>query len=195
MPGILSRPCQIGLQVTTARLESLCGEIIWLHDSARSTQSRFAPRAVAVEVDVSDDGPVVEAVVQRAWDAFGTIDVLISNAGVSDRGQLRPGAPLDHISGSVFDAVSTRGGSNVAAAEEEAVGNVGRAAASGEVVKAVGCAVRVGGENGEESVEVCLVGAVWGVENSIADLPSSVCNLIPLKSLCLDNNNVKQVST
>lgn len=32
-------------------------------------------------------------------------------------------------------------------------------------------------------------------ENSIADLPSSVCNLIHLKSLCLDNNNVKQVST
>ncbi|KAG5562515.1 hypothetical protein RHGRI_005292 [Rhododendron griersonianum] len=29
-------------------------------------------------------------------------------------------------------------------------------------------------------------------ENSIADLPSSVCNLIHLKSLCLDNNNVKQ---
>ncbi|KAG5522756.1 hypothetical protein RHGRI_034786 [Rhododendron griersonianum] len=30
-------------------------------------------------------------------------------------------------------------------------------------------------------------------ENSIADLPSSVCNLIHLKSLCLDNNKVKQM--
>lgn len=30
-------------------------------------------------------------------------------------------------------------------------------------------------------------------ENSIEDLPSSVCNLIHLKSLCLDNNNVKQI--
>ena len=30
-------------------------------------------------------------------------------------------------------------------------------------------------------------------DNLIEDLPSSVCNLSHLKSLCLDNNNVKQV--
>ncbi|GJZ02118.1 plant intracellular Ras-group-related LRR protein 7-like protein [Tanacetum coccineum] len=31
-------------------------------------------------------------------------------------------------------------------------------------------------------------------ENSIEELPTLVCNLIHLKSLCLDNNNLKQVS-
>lgn len=30
-------------------------------------------------------------------------------------------------------------------------------------------------------------------DNSIEDLPESVCNLVHLKALCLDNNNVKQV--
>ncbi|KAI8556154.1 hypothetical protein RHMOL_Rhmol05G0229800 [Rhododendron molle] len=65
--------------------------------------------------------------------------------------------------GSVNDAVSTRVGGNVSAAEEEAVGDVGRAAAGGEVVKAVGCVAGVGGENRQEGVEVSLVGAVWGV--------------------------------
>ncbi|KAG5516568.1 hypothetical protein RHGRI_037325 [Rhododendron griersonianum] len=57
---------------------------------------------------------------------------------------------------------------DVAAAEEEAVGDVGWAAAGGETVKAVGCVVGVGGENGEEGVEVCLVGAVWGVGTGCA---------------------------
>ncbi|KAF7121154.1 hypothetical protein RHSIM_Rhsim13G0161100 [Rhododendron simsii] len=81
---------------------------------------------------------------------------------VPDRDPLRPGALLDHMSSSVNDAVSTRVGGNVAAAEEEAVGDVGRAGAGGEVVKAVGCVAGVGGENRQEVVEVCLVGAVWG---------------------------------
>ncbi|KAA8541011.1 hypothetical protein F0562_024851 [Nyssa sinensis] len=30
-------------------------------------------------------------------------------------------------------------------------------------------------------------------ENSIEELPSSVCNLVHLKSICLNNNNVKQI--
>ncbi|KAG5549719.1 hypothetical protein RHGRI_014876 [Rhododendron griersonianum] len=79
------------------------------------------------------------------------------------------------MSGSVNDAVSTLVGGNVAAAEEEAVGDVGRAGAGGEVVKAVGCVGGVGGENRQEGVEVCLVGtgcgqgcvwAVYGEESS-----------------------------
>lgn len=35
---------------------------------------------------------------------------------------------------------------------------------------------------------------ILAAENSIEELPSSVCNLVHLKSLCLNNNNVKQVS-
>ncbi|GMP97860.1 hypothetical protein CsSME_00045959 [Camellia sinensis var. sinensis] len=61
------------------RLESLCDEINRLSsDSAGSSSIR----AVAVELDVSADGPAIESAVQKAWDAFGTIDALINNAGV-----------------------------------------------------------------------------------------------------------------
>lgn len=61
------------------RLESLCDEINRLSsDSAGSSSIR----AVAVELDVSADGPAIESAVQKAWDAFGTIDVVINNAGV-----------------------------------------------------------------------------------------------------------------
>lgn len=70
------------------RLESLCDEINRLPDSAGSTQGR---RALAVELDVSADGAAIEAAVGRAWDAFGTIDALINNAGV--RGTVK--SPLD----------------------------------------------------------------------------------------------------
>ena len=61
------------------RLESLCDQINRLTDR----QSRLA---VAVELDVSADGSAIEAAVRKAWDAFGTIDALINNAGV--RGNL-----------------------------------------------------------------------------------------------------------
>ncbi|KAL6988041.1 hypothetical protein U1Q18_013788 [Sarracenia purpurea var. burkii] len=67
------------------RLASLCNEINRLPDSGVSSLSRFAaatPRAVAVELDISADGPAIESAVQKAWDAFGTIDALINNAGV-----------------------------------------------------------------------------------------------------------------
>ncbi|KAI7990430.1 3-oxoacyl-[acyl-carrier-protein] reductase FabG [Camellia lanceoleosa] len=61
------------------RLESLCDKINRLSsDSAGSSSIR----AVAVELDVSADGPAIESAVQKAWDAFGTIDALINNAGV-----------------------------------------------------------------------------------------------------------------
>ncbi|KAF7101068.1 hypothetical protein CFC21_102466 [Triticum aestivum] len=59
------------------RLRSLCDEINASADAAVSH-----PWAVAVEIDVAAGGSAVEAAVQRAWDAFGRIDVLINNAGL-----------------------------------------------------------------------------------------------------------------
>ncbi|KAD3068327.1 hypothetical protein R6Q59_017708 [Mikania micrantha] len=76
------------------RLESLCDEINTLEGS--STTEKYSKdgvrakddvRAVAVELDLSSKGPVIEGSVKRAWDAFGRIDVLINNAGI--RGDVR----------------------------------------------------------------------------------------------------------
>nr|XP_018679139.1 PREDICTED: uncharacterized protein LOC108951134 isoform X2 [Musa acuminata subsp. malaccensis] len=68
------------------RLRSLCDEIDGpgspLPPPSSSFSARSAARSVAVELDVSAGGSVIEAAVQRAWDAFGRIDALINNAGV-----------------------------------------------------------------------------------------------------------------
>ncbi|KAL9260295.1 3-oxoacyl-[acyl-carrier-protein] reductase FabG-like protein, partial [Drosera capensis] len=67
----------------TDRLKSLCDEINGLDSKG--------VRAVAVELDVSTEGDVIERAVGTAWDSFGRIDVLINNAGV--RGNVR--SPLE----------------------------------------------------------------------------------------------------
>ncbi|KAG8087961.1 hypothetical protein GUJ93_ZPchr0010g7953 [Zizania palustris] len=59
------------------RLQSLCDEI----NSAYSAVGG-GPRAAAIEIDVASGGPMLEATVKRAWDAFGRIDALINNAGL-----------------------------------------------------------------------------------------------------------------
>ncbi|KAK4725666.1 hypothetical protein R3W88_030583 [Solanum pinnatisectum] len=41
-----------------------------------------AARPFALELDVMSNGATIEGAVQRAWDAFGRIDVLINNAGI-----------------------------------------------------------------------------------------------------------------
>ncbi|KAI8562534.1 hypothetical protein RHMOL_Rhmol03G0043200 [Rhododendron molle] len=65
-------------------LESLCDEINRQPpDPVGSAQSRLAPRAAAVVLDVSADGPAIEAAVRRAWEAFGTVDALVNNAGIA----------------------------------------------------------------------------------------------------------------
>lgn len=65
----------------TDRLKSLCDEINAL-SSASSWSSNSMARAVAVELDITADGPTIDMHVKNAWDAFGRIDVLINNAGV-----------------------------------------------------------------------------------------------------------------
>uniref|UniRef100_A0A7C8YL36 3-oxoacyl-[acyl-carrier-protein] reductase n=2 Tax=Opuntia streptacantha TaxID=393608 RepID=A0A7C8YL36_OPUST len=56
----------------TDRLKTLCDEI----------NATYGGRAVAIELDVTAEGQTIDAVVQKAWDAFGHIDALINNAGV-----------------------------------------------------------------------------------------------------------------
>ncbi|CAH9105404.1 unnamed protein product [Cuscuta epithymum] len=71
------------------RLESLCVEING--SGSGDPSSGRPPRAVAVQLDVTANGPAIEAAVQKAWDAFGRIDALVNNAGV--RGRVH--SPLD----------------------------------------------------------------------------------------------------
>jgi len=70
------------------RLKSLCDEIngISSNSSNESTVSSQELRAVAIELDVSANGASIEAAVQKAWNAFGRIDVLVNNAGI--RGEI-----------------------------------------------------------------------------------------------------------
>ncbi|KAI5317513.1 hypothetical protein L3X38_037220 [Prunus dulcis] len=75
------------------RLQSVCDEINQLTVTAPSSSSSSSSvngpgssRAVAVELDISADGPAIEKSVNKAWDAFGRIDALVNNAGV--RGEL-----------------------------------------------------------------------------------------------------------
>ncbi|KAG8087959.1 hypothetical protein GUJ93_ZPchr0010g7741 [Zizania palustris] len=73
---------RVGCRVVAAarradRLRSLCDEI-----NSASAAVSGGPRAAAVEIDVASGGPILEAAVKRAWDAFGRIDALINNAGL-----------------------------------------------------------------------------------------------------------------
>ncbi|XP_060177254.1 uncharacterized protein LOC132607337 [Lycium barbarum] len=79
--------CKAGCKIIAAarrvdRLKSLCDEINGQDQELR---------AVAIELDVSGNGAVIEAAVQKAWDAFGRIDALVNNAGI--RGRVH--SPLD----------------------------------------------------------------------------------------------------
>lgn len=72
--------CQI---IAAARrtdcLKSLCDDINRRASENESGNENVV--AVAVELDVSADGLVIETAVRKAWDAFGHIDALINNAG------------------------------------------------------------------------------------------------------------------
>lgn len=66
------------------RLKSLCDQINNLNFTIPSSSSSSSSilRAVAVELDLSADGPTIQNSVRKAWDAFGRIDALINNAGI-----------------------------------------------------------------------------------------------------------------
>lgn len=57
------------------RLNSLC-ELINAQFSSNT------PRAIALQLDVTDEPQAIQAAIQKAWSAFGHIDVLINNAGL-----------------------------------------------------------------------------------------------------------------
>ncbi|ESW17478.1 hypothetical protein PHAVU_007G242900 [Phaseolus vulgaris] len=73
------------------RLRSLCDEINGMAPPAALADGGGSLRAVAVELDIAADGPVVDSYVQKAWDAFGHVDALINNAGI--RGTVK--SPLE----------------------------------------------------------------------------------------------------
>uniref|UniRef100_M1DYN5 2,4-dienoyl-CoA reductase n=1 Tax=Solanum tuberosum TaxID=4113 RepID=M1DYN5_SOLTU len=58
------------------RLDSLCNDI----------NSEGIRRAFTLELDVMSNGATIKGAVQRAWDAFGRINVLINNAGIRGSG-------------------------------------------------------------------------------------------------------------
>ncbi|KAH6819328.1 Rossmann-fold superfamily protein, partial [Perilla frutescens var. frutescens] len=64
------------------RLNSLCDQINKMDIPTGGARGGYR-RAIAVALDVMADGPTVEACVEKAWNAFGHIDVLINNAGVT----------------------------------------------------------------------------------------------------------------
>ncbi|KAI3760675.1 hypothetical protein L1987_51073 [Smallanthus sonchifolius] len=73
-------------------LKSLCDEINAMKISSAGSESEKVPfRAFPVQLDVSADERTIEAAVQKAWGAFGHIDALINNAGISGE----PRGPLE----------------------------------------------------------------------------------------------------
>ncbi|MFS7977821.1 putative glucose 1-dehydrogenase (NAD(P)(+)) [Helianthus anomalus] len=65
-------------------LKSLCDEINGMKSSSAVPESdKVGFRAFAVQLDVSADEKTIEAAVEKAWGAFGHIDALINNAGLS----------------------------------------------------------------------------------------------------------------
>ncbi|XP_057785111.1 uncharacterized protein LOC131002657 [Salvia miltiorrhiza] len=73
----------------TDRLKSLCDQINKMDGQVGGgVADGGSHRAKAVALDITADGPTIEAAVDKAWSAFGHVDVLINNAGV--RGQVKP---------------------------------------------------------------------------------------------------------
>ncbi|XP_020271257.1 uncharacterized protein LOC109846432 [Asparagus officinalis] len=62
----------------TDRLRSLCDEINGFGSESGSDKAR----AVPVELDVSAESSSIEGSVEKAWAAWGKIDVLVNNAGI-----------------------------------------------------------------------------------------------------------------
>ncbi|XP_057983444.1 uncharacterized protein LOC131168184 [Malania oleifera] len=86
------------------RLKSLCDQINHLSSSSSSSSSSSPTvRAVAIELDVTANGPTIDASIQKAWEAFGHIDALVNNAGI--RGSVK--SPLNISEEEWSDTVKT----------------------------------------------------------------------------------------
>ncbi|KAJ9557904.1 hypothetical protein OSB04_012518, partial [Centaurea solstitialis] len=66
-------------------LKSLCDEIngMVISTGYESKSEPMQVRAFAVQLDVSADEITIKMAVQKAWEAFGHIDALINNAGIT----------------------------------------------------------------------------------------------------------------
>ncbi|KAL8480166.1 hypothetical protein ACS0TY_026912 [Phlomoides rotata] len=73
------------------RLNSLCNQINKMKVRIGGIDEG-SNRAIAVHLDITANGPTIEASIEKAWNAFGHIDVLINNAGV--RGKVKSAAEL-----------------------------------------------------------------------------------------------------
>ncbi|KAJ0610900.1 putative 3-oxoacyl-[acyl-carrier-protein] reductase [Helianthus annuus] len=67
----------------TDRLKALCHEINNHGQVNVREAGNHHVLAVPVELDVTAGGPAIEASVKKAWEAFGRIDALINNAGIT----------------------------------------------------------------------------------------------------------------
>jgi NAD(P)-dependent dehydrogenase (short-subunit alcohol dehydrogenase family) len=81
--------CKAGCKIVAAarrvdRLNSLCSEI--------NSFGAIGVQAAALELDVSSDADTIRKAVKEAWEIFGTIDVLINNAGI--RGNVKSSLDL-----------------------------------------------------------------------------------------------------
>ncbi|KAJ0947101.1 putative enoyl-CoA hydratase 2 [Helianthus annuus] len=72
-----------GCRIRTDRLKAPCHEIN-NHGQVNVREARnHHVLAVPEELDVTAGGPAIEASVKKAWEAFGRIDALINNAGIT----------------------------------------------------------------------------------------------------------------
>ncbi|KAL8483129.1 hypothetical protein ACS0TY_025982 [Phlomoides rotata] len=77
---------KVGCRIVAAarridRLNSLCNQINKMEVRICGIDEG-SDRAIAVDLDIRANGPSIKASIEKAWNAFGHIDVLINNAGI-----------------------------------------------------------------------------------------------------------------